>query len=126
MTFEKYSDGKVYVAGTDVIPTWVNMHTTNGVKEYNILPLAESTRDTWRETFNLNDNTMLFATRSYDRTMGIVGEGLEACQTYLAQAKIDREQYYYDLAHNPEKLETVETTASETAPAATETTLPAA
>ena len=122
VTFEKYSDGKVYVAGTDVIPTWVNMHTTDGVKEYNILPLADSTRESWRETFKLNDNTMGFAEKSYKRTMGIVGEGLEACQTYLDQAKIDREQYYYDLAFNPDKLATE-------APAETvveETTLPAA
>ena len=126
VTFEKYSDGKVYVAGTDVIPTWVNMHTTGGVKEYNILPLANSTRESWRETFHLNDNTMGFAEKSYDRTMGIVGEGLEACQSYLEQAKTDREEYYYDLAHNPEKYATepVETVAEETV--AEETTLPAA
>ena len=126
VTFEKYSDGKVYVAGTDVIPTWVNMHTTDGVKEYNILPLADSTRESWRETFKLNDNTMGFAEKSYKRTMGIVGEGLEACQAYLDQAKIDREEYYYDLAHNPEKYATepVETVAEETV--AEETTLPAA
>lgn len=125
VTFEKYSDGKVYVRSTDVIPTWVNMHTTNGVKEYNILPLADETRDTWRESFNLNDNTMGFAERSYDRTMKIVGEGLEACQTYLDQAKMDREQYYYDLAFNPEKFETQPPeTVAETA--AQETTLPAA
>ena len=128
VTFEKYSDGKVYVAGTDVIPTWVNMHTTGGVKEYNILPLEDDTRESWRETFNLNDNTMGFAQKSYDRTMGIVGEGLEACQSYLAQAKIDREEYYYDLAHNPEKYATepapVETVVEETT--IPETTLAAA
>ena len=126
VTFEKYSDGKVYVAGTDVIPTWVNMHTTGGVKEYNILPLDDDTRESWRETFNLNDNTMGFAQKSYDRTMGIVGEGLESCQSYLEQAKTDREAYYYDLAHNPEKYATepAETVAEETV--AEETTLPAA
>ena len=128
VTFEKYSDGKVYVAGTDVIPTWVNMHTTGGVKEYNILPLADSTRESWRETFDLNDNTLGFAQKSYDRTMGIVGEGLEACQSYLEQAKIDREEYYYDLAHNPEKYATepapVETIVEETT--ISETTLAAA
>ena len=118
VTFEKYSDGKVYLAGTDVVPTWVNMHTTGGVKEYNILPLEDENRENWREQFNLNDNTEGFATRSYDRTMGIVGEGLEACQTYLAEAKEAREQYYYDLAYNPEIL------AEETV--AEETTLPAA
>lgn len=122
VTFEKYSDGKVYVSGTDVIPTWVNMHTTGGVKEYNILPLADSTRESWRETFNLNDNTMGFAERSYKRTMGIVGEGLEICQAYLAQAKEAREEYYYNLAYNPEPLETEATQE----PVAEETTLPAA
>ena len=122
VTFEKYSDGKVYVAGTDVIPTWVNMHTTDGVKEYNILPLDDDNRESWRDNFKLNDNTMGFAQKSYDRTMGIVGEGLEACQSYLAQAKEDREAYYYDLAFHPEKFATE-------APAETvaeETTLPAA
>jgi len=118
VTFEKYSDGKVYVVGTDVIPTWVNMHTTGGVKEYNILPLQDSTRESWRENFNLNDNTMGFAERSYDRTMGIVGEGLEACQEYLAQAKEEREAYYYDLAFNTEKVATAENVPEETTAAA--------
>ena len=119
VTFEKYSDGEVYVVATDVIPTWVNMHTTGGVKEYNILPLDDSQRENWREAFQLNDNTMGFAEKSYDRTMGIVGEGLQICQDYLEQAKEDREQYYYDLAYNPELLETEE-------PVTEETTLPAA
>ena len=125
VTFEKYSDGKVYVVGTDVIPTWVNMHTTGGVKEYNILPLEEENREQWREQFDLNDNTMGFAERSHKRTMGIVGEGLEACQTYLAEAKEAREQYYYDLAFNPEKLAS-EAPAETAATVAEETTLPAA
>ena len=58
--------------------------------------------------------------------MGIVGEGLEACQSYLEQAKVEREEYYYDLAHNPEKYATepVETVAEETL--VPETTLAAA
>ena len=124
VTFEKYSDGKVYVSGTDVIPTWVNMHTTDGVKEYNILPLEDSRREEWRDQYNLNDNTMGFAEKSYTRTMGIVGEGLTQCQNYLDQA-IDREQYYYDLAFNPEKFAT-EATEAPVETVAEETTLPAA
>ncbi|MEE0109570.1 MAG: CapA family protein [Oscillospiraceae bacterium] len=125
VTFEKYSDGKVYVSTTDVIPTWVNMHTDNGVKEYNILPLEDSRREEWRELFDLNDNTMGFAEKSYTRTMGIVGEGLTECQTYLEQAKADREQYYYDLAYNPEKFVT-EATQEPTETIAEEMVLPAA
>jgi hypothetical protein len=54
--------------------------------------------------------------------MGIVGEGLEACQTYLAQAKQAREEYYYNLAYNPELL----ATEAAEVPVVEETTLPAA
>lgn len=118
VTFEKYSDGKVYLAGTDVIPTWVNMHTTDGVKEYNILPLLDEQRDQWKELFNVTDNTLSSLEKSYDRTMGIVGEGLEECQTWLEEYKAEIEQYYYDLAWFPERFATEaaeETTAEATA-----------
>ena len=125
VTFEKYSDGKVYVAGTDVIPTWVNMHSNNGKREYNILPLIKEQEGTWKETFQMKDNQFNAAVKSYDRTLGILSEGLTACQNYLAQAKADREQYYYDLAHNPELFDAQATEpAVEALPQ--ETTAPAA
>ena len=92
VTFEKYSDGSVYLAGTDVIPTWVNMHANNGVKEYNILPLDISREDEWIEIFDLTKQNFSAAQKSYDRTMGIVGDGLAQCQEYLAQAKAERDQ----------------------------------
>ena len=120
VTFEKYSDGKVYVLAADVVPTWVNMHSNSGAREYNILPLAKDTEEQWQESYELTDNQFKSCQKSYDRTMGIVGDGLAQCQEYLAQAKLDRDQYYYDLAHNPEMF------ATEEAPAVEETTLPAA
>ena len=40
VTFEKYSDGAVYLQSVDALPTWVNMRT-DGAKQYNILPLDE-------------------------------------------------------------------------------------
>ena len=123
VTFEKYSDGKVYLAGADVIPTWVNMHSNKGTREYNILPLIKDNEDQWQASYELTDHQFESCQKSYLRTMGIVGDGLLVCQTYLDQAKLDREQYYYDLAFNPEKL------AAEAAPAETlaeETVLPAA
>lgn len=92
VTFEKYSDGSVYLAGTDVIPTWVNMHANNGVKEYNILPLDISCEDEWIEMFDLTNQNFSAAQKSYARTMGIVGEGLAECQEYLTQAKAERDQ----------------------------------
>ena len=103
VSFEKYSDGKVYVSATDAIPTWVNMHTTNNVKEYNILPLQDHSRDSWMEQFQINENTLRLCEKSYDRTMGIVGEGLNQCRTYLNQARVDRDAMYLDMAMNPGK-----------------------
>ena len=57
--------------------------------------------------------------------MAIVGEGLNACQTWLEEQFDAREQYYYDLAFYPEKFATeatevpteaaAEATAEETA-----------
>ena len=122
VTFEKYSDGKVYVLDADVIPTWVNMHSNKGTREYNILPLISGSESQWQSWFELTDNQFLSCQKSFARTMGIVGEGLETCQTYLAEAKEAREAYYYNLAYNPELLEAEVTEA----PAVDETTQPAA
>lgn len=97
ITFEKYSDGKVYVQSADILPTWVNMHNRNGGREYNILPLAEDTRDQWQDLFDLTGDTLGAAQRSYDRTMKIVGEGLTKIQSFLAQEKEARESYYLNL-----------------------------
>lgn len=119
VTFERYSDGTVYLAGTDAIPTWVNMHNnSNGKTEYTILPLDYSRVEEWKDMFDLGDNTLNAAKKSYDRTWALVGEGLAASQEYLDQQKQEREQYYYDLVFNPDKLLTEATEA----PAETETT----
>lgn len=100
VTFEKYSDDTVYLREANVLPTWVNMHTTDGVKEYNIIPLDKAREEEWRDAFHLNDNTLPQASKSYERTMTIVKEGLNACKEYLDTAKEQREQYYYDLVYN--------------------------
>ena len=121
VTFEKYSDGKVYLAGTDVIPTWVNMHSNDGKKEYNILPLDKDQEDQWQEQFRLTDHNLSSCHKSYDRTMGLVSEGLAQCQEYLAAQKTAREQYYYDLAFFPERFETAEPVVEETEALAQET-----
>jgi len=117
-TFEKYSDGTVYLAGIDVIPTWVNMHSNDGKKEYNILPLDKENEDQWKTLYKLTDHNFTSCQRSYDRTMGIVSEGLTQCQDWLAEQKQAREQYYHDLAFFPERFETVEAVpdAAETQP----------
>lgn len=100
LTFEKYSDGTVYLAETDVLPTWVNLHYHNGSREYNILPLDDDTRETWKTLYQLSDGEFTAAENSYKRTMDLVGPGLDACQTHLAEEKQAREDYYWDLATN--------------------------
>ena len=121
VTFEKYSDGKVYVAGVDALPMWVNMHSNSGNREYNILPLDKAQEGEWESAFQMTSAQFSAAQKSYDRTMGIIGEGLKACQEQLEQAKADREQYYFDLANNPDKFATkvpVELTEDTTLPSA--------
>ncbi|MCI6434470.1 MAG: CapA family protein [Clostridiales bacterium] len=93
VTFSKYSDGTVYLEDVDVIPTWVDLRTTNG-RFYHILPLDASRMDDWKTLLDLTDGTLNSATRSYNRTMGIVGEGLEKAKQYLAEAKDLREANY--------------------------------
>lgn len=98
VTFEKYSDGTVYLAQVNGLPTWVNkQRNENGKDEYNILPLDDSNRDTWQNKYGLNDSTMKSCTESFDRTMKIVGEGIEQANEYLDQEKAERDAYYLSL-----------------------------
>ena len=97
ITFEKYSDGKVYIQSADILPTWVNLHRLGGGNEYNILPLYIDEQDQWQAKFSLNDEELRKANASYDRTMEIIGEGLTQIQDFLAREKADREAYYLDL-----------------------------
>ena len=98
VTFEKYSDGTVYLAQVNGVPTWVNKHRNdNGKDEYNILPLDDASRDSWREKYRLDDKTTKSCTDSYDRTMKIVGAGIEQANEYLDQEKVEREAYYLSL-----------------------------
>lgn len=117
VTFEKYSDGTVYLAEANLLPTWNFRRTFGGRNEYNILPLDIDREEEWMTLFEFNQEfSKTSAKNSYNRTMEIVGEGLEECQTYLAEQKTAREEYYYDLAWNPEKFAT-EATGEVTEPA---------
>ncbi len=92
ITFEKYSDGSVYLAGVDVLPTWVTMFDNeSGKTVYAILPLDDGRVDQWDELYDLGEGTYNAAQKSYDRTMEIVGAGLTQCQNYLTGAKESRE-----------------------------------
>ena len=94
VTFEKYSDGTVYVAACGALPTWVNLGSRNGKLEYNILPLDPETRDQWKELYNLDDALMKNCEDSYDRTMALVAQGIEEANAWLTQQKQDRDAAY--------------------------------
>ena len=101
-SFEKYSDGTVYLSYVDALPTWVNRYTNeNGKTEYNILPLEYARKDEWASLYELEDATLSAVNKSYSRTMEIIGIGLEESQSYLTQQKADREAYYLDLVTAP-------------------------
>ena len=87
-TFEKYSDGTVALGSVEVIPTWVDMHNNaDGKREYNILPLENARRSEWGTLFGLDAGRLPSLDASYQRTMDIVGTGLEASNSYLTSLK---------------------------------------
>ncbi len=84
ITFARYSDGTVLLERADILPTWVNLTTgaESGEKAYEIIPLDKSVED-WKTAFTLTDRELAAAERSYERTMSIVGEGLEKVRLAL-------------------------------------------
>ena len=94
VTFEKYSDGTVYLAGAELLPTWVNMHTGDAGVEYNILPLDDITREEWQTMYQLTDREYERALGSYDRTAAITGAGMAKIQQALLGAKTARDEAY--------------------------------
>ena len=80
-TLVKYSDGTVELLETSCVPTWVRM--TGGRKSYTILPLEKDLMDQWKETFQIGDSTYSACVDSCNRTLALVGEGLEKAQEWF-------------------------------------------
>lgn len=74
-TLVKYIDGTVEVLDTSCTPTWVYM--VGDKESYTILPLDYSLQDKWQETFQISDKTMTACVNSYNRTMDLVGAGID-------------------------------------------------
>lgn len=85
VTFDKYSDGKVVLSDLTIIPTWVDMNILDGKKQYRIVPLDISHMDRWDDMLMSN---VSFAKESYNRTMKLVGEGLNAYRTESGKSEI--------------------------------------
>lgn len=79
--FSRKGDGSVELTSIDVLPTWVNMYyNENGRRTYEIAPLDKEAD--WAN-FNLS-GSMELAQGSYDRTMELVGDGIDAYNGVLS------------------------------------------
>ena len=92
VTFAKYSDGTVIVESADILPTWVNRYVDNGKTEFKILVMDPVCQNQWRENMGLTYDTLDLIQASYERTMAIVGEGLETANQYYAQNQVQVEK----------------------------------
>lgn len=79
VSFQKWSDGKIEITDVNILPTWVNLKRENGKRIYEIIPLDTSVSD-W-SAFGLTGTTLTNAKASYNRTMKLVGEGLNNYRT---------------------------------------------
>ncbi|MBR5452119.1 MAG: CapA family protein [Clostridia bacterium] len=81
VSFTKQGTGEVTISAIDAMPTWVNMYYEGGRGRYQIIPL-DTTKD-FNTSFNLTAvaNGPTLAKNSYNRTMAIVGGGLEKFPT---------------------------------------------
>ena len=84
VTFEKYSDGTVRLSSASLLPTWVNRNENSGKRQYDIIPLDKEREAEWAALYGLTEAQLTWAKESYDRTMAIMGPGLEEVNTYLA------------------------------------------
>lgn len=93
-TFNKYSDGTVYLDGVDILPTWVDLRASGITKEYDIIPLTRDNQSEWKTLYSLSDDSYEQAVASLQRTQAIVGGGLSRAQNFLTARREQREADY--------------------------------
>lgn len=90
VTFAKYSNGTVMVESADVLPTWVRHYDDEaGVRKYQIMAMEAGTD--WASEMELDEELTVKCQESFDRTMEIVGEGLETANAWFAQQQEEKE-----------------------------------
>jgi hypothetical protein len=65
-------------------------------EKYYILPLDISVQDSWTETFQLDEDTYAACVASWQRTMELVGDGLEKAQNWMDEAHAEKTVYLSD------------------------------
>lgn len=94
VTFRRTGDGPVQISGVDVLPTWVNLYRDGDRDVFQIVPL--DTAKDWRTAFDLDrpaagpadtgNDGPANAENSYERTMALVRDGLEAFRSAFPAA----------------------------------------
>lgn len=77
--FEKWNDGSTGISDVHIIPTWVNRKYSGGKNVYHIIPL-DAAMPVWSE---YGVSALSDLTESYERTMGLVADGLNAARQEL-------------------------------------------
>ena len=90
VTFEKYSDGTVYLSEAKLLPTWVNRNENSGKRQYDIIPLEKDREAQWAALYGLTEAQYQAAKESWARTDAITGSGLAQVNAWLEQAKAAR------------------------------------
>ena len=80
VTFNLWNDGRLEISEIDILPTWVNKESKGGRMTYSIIPLDMSL-ESWTD-FDVGSVSKTYA--SYERTMSIVGDGLNECREALS------------------------------------------
>lgn len=88
-TFVKYSNGDVALDSAEILPTWVYIRSSDTEYAYNILPLDKEVED-WKAAFEIGDVNLASAEGSYERTMALVGEGIQTAAAWLDSAREER------------------------------------
>lgn len=87
VTWEKWSDGSVRLKEVEILPTWVIRTPSGGGKyTYRIIPLDTAIAD-WK-TFGLSDATLKEAKASYNRTLELVGAGINDARRKLSLSEM--------------------------------------
>ena len=81
VTFERWSDGTVRIGEVNIEPLWVIRESRGGRMVFQIIPLDLSVAD-WK-VFDLTDATVREAKASYNRTLELVGNGLNEARQKL-------------------------------------------
>lgn len=91
-TFVEYEDGAVFLDGVEILPTWVYIRY-GATASYDVLPLDKNVED-WGAALEIGETILRSANRSYDRTIELVGPGMEQIGQYLSESREARAEVY--------------------------------